>query len=271
MGPSQAADQISLDGFKAQLELYDSYIPEKLQGLEEKRLKTIPAALERRRQDGDAFLEKEEVQDLVEWKLKHGTYRPKLASLVASNSASTIRSTTKAAFRIYADSHDEYGEAVSTLATLKGIGPATASLLLACADPAAVPFFSDELFRYVHWESEARGKGWDRKIRYAIKEYRALWTRVQALRERLAGEAKGDGLVRAVDLEKVAYVLGRAAKEVAERGSEKSEEAVRRLGKEGVKRGGDPEEEGEEEEIRPPPSKRRRRASSPPPSTSEPA
>ncbi|KAK5012885.1 hypothetical protein LTR39_003927, partial [Cryomyces antarcticus] len=69
MKPSQAADQISLDGLKAQLELYDRYIPEKLQSLEEKRLKTIPAALERRRRDGDAFLEKEEVQDLVEWKL----------------------------------------------------------------------------------------------------------------------------------------------------------------------------------------------------------
>ncbi|KAK5139375.1 hypothetical protein LTR04_003630 [Oleoguttula sp. CCFEE 6159] len=271
MKPSQAADQISLDGLKAQLELYDGYIPEKLQSLEEKRLKTIPAALERRRQDGDAFLEKQEVQDLVEWKLKHGTYRPKLASLVASNSASTIRCTTTTAFRIYAANPDEYATALTTLATLRGVGPATASLLLACGDPAVVPFFSDELFRYVHWESDARGKGWDRKIGYAMKEYRALWTRVQALRERLAGEGTGDGQVRAVDLEKVAYVLGRAAKEVVERGGEKSEEAVRRLGREGVKRGGDAEEEEGEEAIRPPPSKRRRRASSPPPSTSEPA
>ena len=71
-----------------------------------------------------------------------------------------------------------------------------------------VPFFSDELYRYLHFE-EAKSKGWDRKISYTMKEYKSLFEKLQTLRERLEKENKRQ--VSAIDIEKMAYVLGKEA------------------------------------------------------------
>ena len=71
------------------------------------------------------------------------------------------------------------GSALTTLTKLKGIGPATASLLLSTSDPENVPFFSDELFRWAFWEDKP-GCRWDRKISYSAKEYRELVAKVTA-------------------------------------------------------------------------------------------
>ena len=83
---------------------------------------------------------------------------------------------------------------------LKGIGPATASLLLAIYDPDQVPFFSDELFRYVCWDENAR---WARTIKYSWREYEELWEGVKGVQARI-----GDG-VTAVEVERVSWVLGK--------------------------------------------------------------
>lgn len=139
---------------------------------------------------------------------KHGTYRPNLAKLVASNSVKDVRETTKNAFEVYEVDKSDYGKSITTLNKLKGIGPATASLLLSCYDPAEVPFFSDELYRYLHWE-EAKSKGWDRKINYTIKEYKGLFEKVAELRKRLEKDSGKE--VSAIDIEKAAYVLGKNA------------------------------------------------------------
>jgi len=69
-----------------------------------------------------------------------------------------------------------------------------------------VAFFSDELFRWVHWE-EGKGKGWDRKIGYTMKEYQSLCKEVGKVRARLD--------VPAVEMEKVAWVLGREGADLA--------------------------------------------------------
>lgn len=119
-----------------------------------------------------------------------------------------MRSTTQSAFSTYDADNADYAKSITTLSKLKGIGPATASLLLSCYDPVKVPFFSDELFRYLHWE-EARSKGWDRKINYTAKEYKALFQKLQTLRERLEKQSKET--VSAIDIEKAAYVLGKSA------------------------------------------------------------
>ena len=102
----------------------------------------------------------------------------------------------------------DYGKSIAALSKLKGIGPATASLLLSCYDPIKVPFFSDELFRYMYWE-KAKSKGWDRKINYTIKEYRDFFERVNELRGRLEKDSGKE--VSALDIEKAAYVLGKDA------------------------------------------------------------
>ena len=87
------------------------------------------------------------------------------------------------------------------LTNLKGIGPATASLLLSVAAPDVVPFFSDELFRWCMWDESGSPGGWQRKIKYNVKEYEMLLEKVGVLIKRLG--------VRAVDVERVAWVLGK--------------------------------------------------------------
>jgi hypothetical protein len=129
---------------------------------------------------------------------KHGTFRPKLLSLVQSNPADVVKETTASAFKIISE---QPVPALKILTSLKGIGPATASLLLSVAAPDVVPFFSDELFRWCIWNESASPGGWQRKIKYNVKEYEMLLEKVDKLIERLG--------VRAVDVERVAWVLGK--------------------------------------------------------------
>ncbi|KAL9099962.1 MAG: hypothetical protein Q9163_004603 [Psora crenata] len=210
MESSDDPEKITLERLQDLVSRYGQIIPESLQGLDETRLKEIPETLAKRRKDGDAFLEEAEVVALVDWKLKHGKYRPNLAKLVSSNSPETTRSTTKTAFATYnsratTTSITPPTKALTTLTELKGIGPATASLLLSCLDPENVPFFSDELYRYTHFESTGPKQGWDRKIGYTMKEYNELFARVHALKHRLMNESGNS--VSALDVEKAAYVL----------------------------------------------------------------
>lgn len=127
---------------------------------------------------------------------------------MASNSDEDLIKITNDAFEIYSGDNDTYIEAVKALTKLKGIGPATASLILSCYDPEKVPFFSDELFRYSLWK-RADGQGWDRSIKYNLREYKQLVERVREIRERLQEEHGRS--VGALDLEKVAYVLAKDA------------------------------------------------------------
>lgn len=92
---------------------------------------------------------------------------------------------------------------MTVLTTLKGIGPATASLLLSTYAPDEIPFFSDELFRWVNWaDPKVKGtEGWERKIGYTAKEYSGLNEKVGNVRRQLE--------VGCRDLECVAWVLGK--------------------------------------------------------------
>jgi hypothetical protein len=130
---------------------------------------------------------------------------------VQSNHAALVDSVTRAAFDILPDSKQSTKDvlaALKKLTELKGIGPATASLLLSVGKPDEVPFFSDELFRWCVWDEEGSPGGWKRKIKYNVKEYEQLVEGVRDLKERLGGK------VRAVDVERVAWVLGREGVDV---------------------------------------------------------
>lgn len=91
-------------------------------------------------------------------------------------------------------------DSLNILTKLKGIGPATAALLLSTNDAEKLPFFSDELFRWAFWEDRS-GARWDRKIKYSLREYRELVAMVDELRKRIGRTA--------LEAEKVAYVLGK--------------------------------------------------------------
>jgi hypothetical protein len=126
----------------------------------------------------------------------HGKFRPSLKGLFQQNSEEFVEATTSEGF----SAELIWPESQRILVKLKGIGPATAALLLSTSNPEELPFFSDELFRWAFWE-DAPGSRWDRKIKYSLKEYRDLVTRVDELRARTGKSA--------LEAEKVAYVLGK--------------------------------------------------------------
>jgi hypothetical protein len=216
MSRSLHIDSISIEDFDNILSRYDKTVRADLKQLETARWKTIPEAVAERRaeQGSEAYLEKKELEQLVQWKLKHGTFRPKLSQLAASNSADDVRTTTAAAFKLYKDGQIQ--NMLLSLTKLKGIGPATASLIAAAYDPDNVPFFSDELFRWAHWDGQGDGckkvgSGWNRAIGYNPKEYISLCKRVKASMTRLKDEGRDTSVV---ELEKVAYVLGKESVDV---------------------------------------------------------
>lgn len=112
--------------------------------------------------------------------------------LVASNDHKFVEDTVKGALQSYEEKADA-AAAVDLLTKLKGIGPATASLLLAVHDPDKVIFFADEAFWWLCCGSRRD------PIKYNAKEYKELLKASHSLAERLG--------VRAIDAERVAYVL----------------------------------------------------------------
>lgn len=117
---------------------------------------------ERKRQEnnGRSYLEVAELGRLMEWKLavrcspasgslyvslahalntsQRGKWRPRLVTLALSNPAALVRSVTLESSIMGRD------EALKHLSTLSGVGPATASAILALYKPADWPFMSDE-------------------------------------------------------------------------------------------------------------------------------
>lgn len=70
----------------------------------------------------------------------------------------------------------------------------------------------------MHWDESAvvaggksHGDGWSRRIKYTPAEYKSLLQKVWQWRSRV--ERESGELVRVIDLEKVAYVLGKGAGE----------------------------------------------------------
>ncbi|CAE7193530.1 hypothetical protein CFE70_007218 [Pyrenophora teres f. teres 0-1] len=211
--PPLHINTITLTAFKDVLSRYSATVPEKLRDLDTQRYDAIPTAVAAR-ETSNKHLTNDEVEKLVEWKLKHGTFRPALLGLVQSNTSRAIEDTTRKSYKALLDgktAHANALPALKILVGLRGIGPATASLLLSVLEPTEVPFFSDELFRWCTWDDEGKtGKGWQRKIKYNVKEYETVVQNVEKLRERLGrGLGEGDERVKAVDVERVAWVLGK--------------------------------------------------------------
>ncbi|ORY68604.1 uncharacterized protein BCR38DRAFT_423857 [Pseudomassariella vexata] len=153
----------------------------------------------------------DDVKTLVEWKLRHGTFRPTLMKLVSSNDEKTVNDTIEKAMKTYWTKPDA-AKALDGISKLKGIGPATASLLLSVHDPTRVIFFSDEAF---YWLCCGGKKS---AIKYNAKEYQELNSSAEKLVKRLG--------VSATDVEKVAYVVVRQAgvSTNAKEGNSKGEE-----------------------------------------------
>ncbi|KAK0747838.1 hypothetical protein B0T21DRAFT_406414 [Apiosordaria backusii] len=132
---------------------------------------------------------------LVEWKLRHGKFRPSLLKLISSNEPKTLKETVQEAVAEYQKAKEHLHRAIDILCQLKGIGPATASLLLAVHAPDNIIFFADEAFYWLEYN------GSQGPIKYNKNEYYQMALKAQALAKRLG--------VKAVDVEKVAFVIMR--------------------------------------------------------------
>ncbi|RDL33088.1 uncharacterized protein BP5553_08527 [Venustampulla echinocandica] len=153
-------------------------------------------------------MEMEDLIKLIEWKLRHGIFRPTLPKLVAANSTQQLQEATDDAFSHYASSPDDIKTVLQKLANpLRGIGPATASLLLAVHDPDHVIFFSDEVYQWLCADGEKV------TIKYTSKEFDTLFVKAKILMGRLA--------VNPIDIEKVAFVLIKESAPVIEPAAKK--------------------------------------------------
>ncbi|OHE97433.1 hypothetical protein CORC01_07215 [Colletotrichum orchidophilum] len=195
-------DKLSSDEFERLLARYEPLIKsisatkgakpaqKILQELDHFRFVEAPALFS---QDGPKReMNHDDVKILVEWKLRHGKFRPTLMKFVSSNDSSTVAETIQESIESYR-STSNLSAALGILAKLKGIGPATASLLLAVHFSERVMFFSDEGY---YWLCN---KGQKASLKYNMKEYESLNIEVGKLMRRLD--------VSALDVEKVAYVL----------------------------------------------------------------
>lgn len=94
------------------------------------------------------WLQLDELKEVMRWKLARGKFRPTLPRLIASNSDAAVKDVTSRGLAcLGAEDNDADGtralKAMTTLCELKGVGPATASLILSLANEHQ-GFMSDE-------------------------------------------------------------------------------------------------------------------------------
>ncbi|KAF2142380.1 uncharacterized protein K452DRAFT_226785 [Aplosporella prunicola CBS 121167] len=215
--PKQTPWEISPSDFWDAYACYEKHVPGGLKELESFRTEELPQKLAQSiKANKDIHLSQEEIVKLMEWKLKHGQFRPQLLSLIRKNDDQEVKETTGSAFRIYLADREDWRAALKELCKLKGVGVATGALILSTLDPQHAPFFSDELFRWLHWDEQTKPgqpKGWERKISYVEKEYVSLveklkrfenerWSSIESTKEDV-------GEFNALAVEKVAYVFGK--------------------------------------------------------------
>ncbi|KAL4987594.1 hypothetical protein BDW68DRAFT_187929 [Aspergillus falconensis] len=224
------------------------------------RYDVLPALVEERRLGKGrrgGHLSKEDLVRLMEWKLKHGVYRPALLGMIRQNKEKTISDATASAFSSLpaSDEENESFEAIeralSTLVTpLRGVGPATASLILSVACPEMIPFYSDDVYLWVcvgiypsssspasfsKGSKEVKPNG-ELNVKYNVAEYRRLWEGVQGLTARLNGEVEEGKRISCKDVEKVALVVrhfGLSGLGGCEEGEEEQEDGEEGTGKSG--------------------------------------
>ncbi|GFQ81035.1 uncharacterized protein TNCT_550621 [Trichonephila clavata] len=112
--------------------------PEELIRLDTWYQETLPKIIQSRK---PPFINHEELIQIVKWKLMRGKFRPRLTDLVRINTETAVLQISKKAFR---KQPKELSQAITALTNLKGVGPATASAILAAAFPDEVPYMADE-------------------------------------------------------------------------------------------------------------------------------
>ena len=87
-----------------------------------------------------AYITRDELEQVTRWKMQRGVWRERNRRLVEGNPVPLVRQTSRAAFAAIPDLR----KPIAVLSALAGVGPATASAVLAASRPDLYPFF-DEL------------------------------------------------------------------------------------------------------------------------------
>ncbi|KAJ5113066.1 hypothetical protein N7456_001600 [Penicillium angulare] len=210
---------------------------EKFLKLDVWRYEEMPALIATRRGTSKSdIMSKEELTGVMEWKTTHGHSRPMLMGMIKSNQDKLVQTCTSAAIAALPTADQEPSEAfpqesLDALLPLRGVGPASASLILSImtgsSEPVVqVPFYSDEVYLwlalndYPDTQPEEKRVKQELKVKYNLNEYKELWSASVELSRRLNLECEDAAvnrdeevdssrseLVSQIDIEKVAYVL----------------------------------------------------------------
>lgn len=96
----------------------------------------LPASIARREHP---HVTHAELVRVTEWKMARGVWRARNLALVRGNDESLVEATSRAALAAVPDPK----RPIALLAELAGVGPATASAIVAAAAPEAYPFFDE--------------------------------------------------------------------------------------------------------------------------------
>ncbi len=128
------------DVWQAALDRYPAVVAsqgvKRLPALDQWYREELPARLASR---APSFLTAEELTRVTEWKMARGVWRQRNLILVRSNEPTQVEATSCEAFRLV----PEPTKPLAILSRLAGVGPATASAVLAAFAPAIYPFFDD--------------------------------------------------------------------------------------------------------------------------------
>ncbi|XP_076959943.1 uncharacterized protein LOC143636169 [Bidens hawaiensis] len=132
----------------------------------------LPSLIHQR--NPNPYITTSDLTTLMKWKLTRGKWRPRLLDFVSSLDEETVKSASQKAFEALPD----VSKAVSELTVLKGVGPATASAVLAAYAPDVAPFMSDEAM------VAALGNSKD----YTLKQYLVFVDKLQAKAKDLSAD-----------------------------------------------------------------------------------
>ncbi|KAJ5811788.1 hypothetical protein N7474_008089 [Penicillium riverlandense] len=219
--------------FNASEQRYIQTETDKYLELDQLRYEGLPKKVAERKtgDDGDeknGYLSKDELLSIMEWKMKHGVARPTLMGNLKTNQANLVRKSTAAALSalpiadptLYPDEAFPRPSLDALTKPLRGVGPATASLILSISTAAGdashqIPFYSDDVYLWLCLKdfpepedartpqplissggastetkpkkkpSKYKRPNGELNVKYNASEYRQLWNASWELRERL--------------------------------------------------------------------------------------